>query len=204
MGLLEGLVASRFSMFVSELEEGLNCVLDVGCRFGWAGHLLASIAGKPLKITGLDIYEPYLEKLAAMSKMYDLVKIDLETDPIPLPDESVDIAMAIEVLEHLSKAAGYRLVKEMERVTRRGGFVYLTTPNGFAQTHGRAAHLTHKSGWTIHELKRLGFEVRGYGFPLRRRAGGISRLVSNIDFAWTSLSRIIPSVSYGLEAWKKR
>ncbi|MEM4416275.1 MAG: hypothetical protein QXH32_09990 [Candidatus Caldarchaeum sp.] len=50
MGLLEGLVAGRFRMFVSELGEGLNRVLDVGCRFGWAGHLLASIAGKLLKI----------------------------------------------------------------------------------------------------------------------------------------------------------
>ncbi|MEM1948794.1 MAG: hypothetical protein QW240_08715 [Candidatus Caldarchaeum sp.] len=50
MGVLEGLVAGRFRMFVSELGGGLNRVLDVGCRFGWGGHLLASIAGKPLKI----------------------------------------------------------------------------------------------------------------------------------------------------------
>lgn len=37
-------------MFVSELGEGLNRVLDVRLRFGWAGHLLAPIAGKPLTI----------------------------------------------------------------------------------------------------------------------------------------------------------
>ncbi|MEM0478199.1 MAG: hypothetical protein QXN77_07355 [Candidatus Caldarchaeum sp.] len=57
MGLLENLVARRFIMFVSELGDSLNLVLDDGCRFGWAGHLLASIAGKPLKIIGLDFRE---------------------------------------------------------------------------------------------------------------------------------------------------
>lgn len=203
VGVLEGLVASRFSYFVSELGENLNRALDVGCRFGWAGHLLAAIAGKPLKIIGLDIYEPYLQSLAAMSRMYELVKVDLETDPIPLPDNSVDVSFAIEVIEHLSKAAGYRLVSEMERVTRKGGFIYITTPNGYVHTRGRAQHLTHKSGWSVHDFQKRGFKVRGYSFPVRKRTGEFSRFISNLDYAWTSFARVFPRFCYGLEAWKK-
>jgi len=196
-------VASRFRFFAERMGEGLNVVLDVGCRLGWAGHLFSAIVGRPLKVVGLDVYEPYLEKLAAISKLYELIKIDLEKDRIPLPDSSVDLAFAIEVIEHLSKPSGYYLIREMERVVKNGGFIYITTPNGFKPTHGRASHLEHKSGWTENELKKLGMNVRGYGFPVKYRIKKLERFFSNIDFAWTSISRIFPSLGYGLEAWKR-
>jgi SAM-dependent methyltransferase len=48
-------------------------------------------------------------------------------DSIPLPDESFDCAVAIEVIEHVENHT--RFVRELLRVVKRGGTVIITTPN---------------------------------------------------------------------------
>ena len=66
------------------------------------------------------------------------IKIDIspETEPdivhnftegIPLPDSSVDICLAIEIIEHLYYSK--RFVSEINRVLVPGGMLILTTPN---------------------------------------------------------------------------
>lgn len=49
------------------------------------------------------------------------------TDSIPLPDASYDCILSIEVLEHVENH--FRFMKEVLRITRKGGLVILTTPN---------------------------------------------------------------------------
>jgi len=74
-----------------------------------------------------------------------------------LPDNSVDSIFLLDVIEHLQKEDGRRLIGEMERVARRQIVVF--TPLGFMPQHvedGRpdawglsgAKMQEHKSGWT--------------------------------------------------------
>lgn len=204
MGLLEGLVAFRFASFCRELGDELRVVVDVGCRLGWAGHMLAAIAGRPVEVVGLDVYEPYLKTLSEISKIYKPVKVDLEKEPIPLPDGFADLTICIEVIEHLSKPAGYRLMDEMERITRKGGYIYLTTPNGWhPTTKNRCNPLQHKSMWTAKDFTALGYTVKGYGFRTIKGRKRIGRFYTIADHIWTPVARIAPSTGYGLEAWKK-
>ena len=48
---------------------------------------------------------------------------------LPLPDSSVDDVFLEEVLEHLSEAAGERLLRNCVRVLKRGGRLRLSTPD---------------------------------------------------------------------------
>lgn len=48
-------------------------------------------------------------------------------EAVPLPDESFDCVVAIEVIEHVENHA--RFLKELLRVVRLGGTVIITTPN---------------------------------------------------------------------------
>lgn len=54
--------------------------------------------------------------------------VDL-TRPLPFPDQSVDGIFCEEVIEHLDRSAGSRLLAECRRILRLGGTLRLTTPN---------------------------------------------------------------------------
>jgi ubiquinone/menaquinone biosynthesis C-methylase UbiE len=51
----------------------------------------------------------------------------MSKDPIPLPDESVDLVLALEVIEHLINPD--HMLREARRVLRRGGSLVVSTPN---------------------------------------------------------------------------
>jgi 2-polyprenyl-3-methyl-5-hydroxy-6-metoxy-1,4-benzoquinol methylase len=53
-----------------------------------------------------------------------------------LDDQSVDVCFAIEVIEHLENPR--HLLREAKRITKRGGLIYLSTPNN----HSLASKLT--------------------------------------------------------------
>jgi 2-polyprenyl-3-methyl-5-hydroxy-6-metoxy-1,4-benzoquinol methylase len=52
---------------------------------------------------------------------------DLDRGALPLDDESVDVAAAVEVIEHLENPRAF--CRELARITRPGGWVVVTTPN---------------------------------------------------------------------------
>lgn len=65
-------------------------------------------------------------------------------------------------MEHLSKTDGKIMIEQMEKVARKK--IILTTPNGFLPTYaGPDDNPTeiHLSGWTVDELRKLGFNIYG-------------------------------------------
>lgn len=131
-------------------------ILDAGCG---RDSPLKHIKNGSYKV-GLDFYEPYIVQSKAKRIHNDYVIGDVKE--MPFKDKSFDVAVSIEVLEHLDKDDGLKMIKEMERVAKRK--IILTTPNGFLATYGgpkdnpREKHL---SGWTYDELKKLGFKIYG-------------------------------------------
>jgi SAM-dependent methyltransferase len=55
------------------------------------------------------------------------LRADLDSARLPLDDGSMDVAVAVEVIEHLENPRAF--VRELVRVTRPGGWVVVTTPN---------------------------------------------------------------------------
>ncbi|UPJ41133.1 methyltransferase domain-containing protein [Bradyrhizobium sp. 40] len=53
---------------------------------------------------------------------------DIENENLPFADDSFDVVTACEVLEHLDRFPG-RLLSEMRRVLRPGGYLCITVPN---------------------------------------------------------------------------
>jgi predicted SAM-dependent methyltransferase len=51
------------------------------------------------------------------------------TQPLPLPDETVDVVYSEEVIEHISQTAGRQMLAECLRVLKPGGTLRLTTPS---------------------------------------------------------------------------
>jgi len=106
--------------------NGKYDVLDVGCNAGTQCAIWAELGHR---VHGLDINEPLLAlaRQRAKEKGY---AIDFQlgsATALPWPDQSMDVCIALELLEHVSDWRG--CLREFKRVLRPGGIVFVSTTN---------------------------------------------------------------------------
>lgn len=151
-----------YHTLISNLTPDLNhkVILDAGCGRGINGYLIrASRNLKGSKLIGIEINDTYLN-LCKKHKIYDkLIKHRLPT--VPLKDKSVDFLICLEVIEHLTKKDGLKLLDELERVSR--GRIIVTTPNLFFHADGLEHEDDHHSLWSIQDFKKRGYKIIGMG-----------------------------------------
>lgn len=119
--------------------RGAQHVLDLGCGDGKNCHELREI-NPQLKFHGVDLLDP--------GKVPDFIqyhRLDLSTATLPYPDNFFDTILFVHVIEHLDNPAS--LGKEIQRVLKPGGRIYIETPN-----------------WTTMFMPSLGFK-REQGYP---------------------------------------
>jgi SAM-dependent methyltransferase len=97
-------------------------ILDLGCRTG----ALTRAYAPGNEVVGLDADREALVEAAAHG--IETVWADAE-EPLPFEDESFDVVVAAELLEHLR--APQRLVAEIERVLCPGGTFAGSVPNSY-------------------------------------------------------------------------
>ena len=113
----------RFLVSVEALALSVNprTILDVGCAEGYVAERLRQMGGD-VQVLGLDLdYEALLRgrELGALGTCCGSVY------KLPYPDNSFDLVLALEVLEHLTEPG--RALDELRRVTRR--FCLLSVPH---------------------------------------------------------------------------
>ncbi len=135
--------------------RGPDCgtLLDVGC---WDGASTAERARalEASRVLGVEIYEgPAAE---ASGRGIEVARADLETEPFPWPDGSVDVVVCNQVLEHLKNI--WLPMAEMHRVLRPGGYAVLSVPN-LASLHNRVLLALGRQPTSI---RVFGPHIRGY------------------------------------------
>lgn len=101
--------------------EPESLVLDVGCGTG----LITSILSRNrYRTVALDLNRWALFQMNG--KPY-VAKAQADAESLPVQDESVDLVIATEVIEHLEEPG--RTAEEMLRVTRPGGHIIGSVPN---------------------------------------------------------------------------
>ena len=101
----------------------VRSVLDFGCGQGRYLPVLAERFPRA-RLAGADVSPVALE--LARRRMPGAELVAIEDERLPLTDRSVDLAVAIEVIEHVPDAG--RSAAELARVLRPGGKLVLTAP----------------------------------------------------------------------------
>lgn len=149
-------------------------LLDVGCWDGETTDTFAKVIGA--KPYGLEIFAE--QAALARARGIEVAVQDIESRPFPWPDQSMDVVIANQVLEHLKNV--WLPMSEIFRVLKVGGRCIIGVPN-LASLHNRlllalglqpTAIRTfgpHVRGFTLRELR--GFVEHGGGLAIERVAG---------------------------------
>jgi SAM-dependent methyltransferase len=93
-----------------------GCLLDVGCGYMPYKSFLLSTNLQIKEYIGLDIHD----------NIYQNTDLEWDGQTIPLTDQSVDCAIATELLEHCPNPE--LVLKEICRVLKPNGIIFLTVP----------------------------------------------------------------------------
>jgi SAM-dependent methyltransferase len=107
------------SRFLARLEVENRVVAELGC--GPGGNLAILAKRGPQKLFGLDISQSMLELAAAATEPQRSIVELKKTDgmKLPLPDQSVDLAYTVTVLQHTTDPTMFQsLVAELCRISR--------------------------------------------------------------------------------------
>lgn len=137
---------------VSRLIKG-DVILDVGCGKGKWGYF-SRLNNPKAYLVGLDLELENLEFCKRYGLYDDLILA--RAPELPFRPKSFDCVIAAEVIEHMSKREGYKLLDQVELISRN--IVIVTTPAPRAVfTMGKG----HISSWDPKELRKRGFKVIG-------------------------------------------
>lgn len=138
-------------------KELINCksVLDLGC-----GLMSPIIYCKEIEYSvGVEAFKPYLDE--SKKKKIHTEYVNKKIEELDFPDNSFDAVLLIEVLEHIPKTIGEKILKKVEKIAKKK--IIITTPNGYfpmGEVDGNSFQ-KHLSGWSVKEFKNKGYKCRG-------------------------------------------
>lgn len=170
--------------------QGKQCLLvTCGDNNGATNYYLRSLGGTWTWGDFEDKSIPEMEELL-QEKVHFL---DKESGKLPFPDETFDVVVSIDVHEHLEDPVPVSL--ELARVTKPGGKVIITTPNG--DETKLAVRIKHLVGMTAKEYGhvRIGFDIPELE-ELARKAG--LKPVANSSYSkfFTEMLELVINFAY--------
>lgn len=128
-------------------------VLDLGAGHGDDLLTAKQFCGE-VRLHALESHPPYVKELE--QKGIQVFSANIERDPLPFEDESVDVIIMNQIMEHVKEV--FWILHEVTRVLRRGGYFIVGVPN-LAALHNRLLLL---AGKQPSPLKNHSAHVRGY------------------------------------------
>jgi len=162
------IIAGMATRQAERTSTGPVRVLDLGLGSGAdLENVRSALKGRELVLCGVDSHEPNV--LRGRERGVDVVSLDIEREALPYADESVDLVVANQVLEHTKEV--FWIVSEVARVLKPGGGFLVGVPN-LASLHSRVMLAL---GMQPSPVDVLGPHVRGFtrgGFKQFVEAGG--------------------------------
>ena len=137
-------------------------IMEIGCSSGYFIQELVKTFPKHL-ILGADVVKEPLYQLANHLPGVPLFRFDLLK--CPLPDNSIDVLVMLNVLEHIADDEG--ALHKAYHLLKPGGFLIVEVPAGPKLYDGYDAALCHFRRYTALELNA---KLHKAGFTIRRQS----------------------------------
>lgn len=144
-------------------KRNVKRILDLGCG---SGRHLVYFAKRGFDVYGIDISEEGLEIAKSWLKKENLkanLKIGSVYHEFPYPDDFFDALICVQVLQHAKISRIHKSIKEIERILKFGGILFLIVP---------------KSKYRLNGIKFKTLAPRTY-VPLDGREKGLTHYIYN-------------------------
>jgi ubiquinone/menaquinone biosynthesis C-methylase UbiE len=129
---LEGRLFGTMEYFLENEDCKGKVILNIGCGFGW--FELHAIKKGAKKIVGIEITEEDLRVAKNKVKHKNVhFKVGSAID-LPFKDNSFDSVVSWEVIEHIPKNTEAQMFKEIARVLKPKGKLFISTPSNHLAT----------------------------------------------------------------------
>ena len=120
-------------------------VLDIACGEGYGTKILSERANK---VFGIDIDSASIDHAKKTYGENNIEFICGSVKNIPLPDNSVDVVVSYETIEHIDEITQNDFLAEIKRVLKKGGILIISTPDKANYTD----RYSHKNEFHIKEF----------------------------------------------------
>jgi 2-polyprenyl-3-methyl-5-hydroxy-6-metoxy-1,4-benzoquinol methylase len=111
----------------------LVIVLDICCGIGNVSHSL-----DVKRLVGIDIYQKYLDKYKIRKPSVELICGDAISVCKQFENDTFDVVLLVDAVEHLTKPDALELLRESERICKRTIFVF--TPESKSEINVNKPH----------------------------------------------------------------
>jgi SAM-dependent methyltransferase len=135
-------------------------ILDLGCGAGGMIYWLKK-AGY-LNVSGVD-FSPEMVAAALKAGVNEVKLGDLQSELKTAANNSLDVVLIMDVLEHMEREVLFEICDEIFRVLRPGGSIVAHVPNaeGIFGSRIRYGDLTHELAFTSSSIRQL-FQTIGF------------------------------------------
>jgi predicted TPR repeat methyltransferase len=143
-----------------ELEKAIlpcSTLLDLGC----GSNSPIKYFSEKFQCIGIDLYEKSINESKQKKIHNEYYQIDVLKIEENFKPNSFDCVVALDLIEHLTKEDGNKLITAMESISKKK--VVIFTPNGYHPQGEFDVNPwnVHKSGWTVEEMEQKGYRVIG-------------------------------------------
>ncbi len=175
-------------MIAEIIKTNPSSMLDIGVGYGKYGFLAREFLEShedrvfpeqwKLKIEGIEIFKPYVDKFIWLNQIYDKIYIGDAYNIINKLGK-YDIIILGDVIEHMKKQKGEKLLRKCIRKSKKCCLLSIPLGNWL---HNKVVannpYEEHKAIWRAKELieigkEELGYNINSYGWKGVRGDGGI-------------------------------
>jgi len=189
-------------ILIKQFDKNSQSVLDLGCGQGQPMLIIKDAQSKKkldIKSVGVDEFLPNI-KFCKSHKIYDMC-IHSDIRKVRFKPKSFDTVLLLDVLEHLERQDGTKILEKIETIGRKQIIVF--TPVGFQPQAKSLVNKNpleaHKSGWSPDEMRKRGYKVRGVnGIRYLRKESALIRFSGMMGYIVLFLSLLSQPFVYFL------
>ncbi|MCF7794985.1 class I SAM-dependent methyltransferase [Patescibacteria group bacterium] len=150
-------------------------VLDIACGSGYGSYYLSLNNG--LSVVGADVSADSVNK-AKKSYQKDNLQFQVANAlSLPFQDNSFDSVVSLETIEHFNISDQKLYLKELKRVLKPEGKLWLSTPNSEASKHNNPWHLKELNFFELQELLAKNF----LNYKILKQGTALATVISSGD-----------------------